>query len=76
MILQWMIYLVLVIFAAYESIVFSNTIVSMLFVFILLWPLLTAALLLLQRRRLKIDLNIPVPVAEKNGHIQIQIRVR
>lgn len=76
MILQWMIYLVLAIFAAYESIVFSNTIVSMLFVFILLWPLLTVALLLLQRRRLKIDLNIPVPVAEKNGHIQIQIRVR
>ena len=73
MILRWALYLLWIVFAAYEAVVFSNIIVSMLFVALLLCPILSMALLLLQRRHLEIAMKIPVPVAEKNGHIQIQI---
>lgn len=75
MILRWALYILLIAFSAYEAIVFSNMIVSMLFVAILMWPVLSMAILLLQRRYLDVAMKIPVPVAEKEGHIQIQIEV-
>lgn len=75
MIFRWAGYLLLVVFAAYEAIVFTNIIVSMLFVAALLWPFIMLSCLFMARRSLEIEMKVPVPVAEKKGRIQIQLIV-
>lgn len=75
MIFRWAGYLLLIIFSAYEAVVFDSIFVSMLFVAVLLWPVVMMIGLFVQRRHLKMEMKVPVPVAEKNGHIQIQIAV-
>ncbi|MFR1975645.1 MAG: hypothetical protein ACLS2X_01515 [Coprococcus sp.] len=71
MMIRWMIYLGLLIFAAYESVVFEDAAVTMFFVAALLLFVLLLLLLLIQRQMLKVSMKIPVPAAEKNKGVQL-----
>ena len=71
MMIRWMIYLGLLIFAAYESVVFEDAAVTMFFVAALLLFVLLFLLLLIQRQMLKVSMKIPVPAAEKNKGVQL-----
>ena len=75
MMIRWMIYLGLLIFAAYESVVFENAAVTMFFVAALLLFVLLLLLLLIQRQMLKVSMKIPVPAAEKNKGVQLLFRL-
>ena len=59
MMIRWMIYLGLLIFAAYESVVFEDAAVTMFFVAALLLFVLLLLLLLVQRQMLKVSMKIP-----------------
>ena len=56
MMIRWMIYLGLLIFAAYESVVFEDAAVTMFFVAALLLFVLLLLLLLIQRQMLKVSM--------------------
>ena len=75
MMIRWMIYLGLLIFAAYESVVFEDAAVTMFFVAALLLFVLLLLLLLIQRQMLKVSMKIPVPAAEKNKGVQLLFRL-
>lgn len=57
MMIRWMIYLGLLIFAAYESVVFEDAAVTMFFVAALLLFVLLLLLLLIQRQMLKVSMK-------------------
>lgn len=75
MMIRWIIYLGLLIFAAYESVVFEEAAVAMFFVAALLMFVVLLLLLLIQRQMLKVSMKIPVPVAEKNQYVQLLFRL-
>ena len=75
MMTRGIVYLVFLFFMAYESVIYENAAVSMLFIAGVILPVLSFVMLAIERRKIKLAIKIPVPVAEKKDRIQMQINV-
>lgn len=69
-------YLVFVLFIAYESVIYENAAVSMLFVASIILPVISLGLLAIERSKIAITMKIPVPVAEKDAAVRMQINIK
>lgn len=76
MMIRWLIYLVFVSFMAYESIIYKDVVVSLLFVSSVILPVISLIILSIERSKIKITMNVPVPVAEKGDQIQMQVNIK
>jgi|GEM_PF-169140 len=76
MMIRWGMYLVFVLFLAYESVIYHHAAVSMLLVAAIILPVISLALLVIARSKIKVTMKIPVPVSEKNNPIQMQIDIK
>ena len=76
MIIRRGMYLAFVLFMAYESVIYENAVVSMMFVAAIILPVISFVLLLIEWSKIAVTMKIPVPVAEKDNPIQLQIVIK